>query len=185
MLSTRSAALSRIVSTSCFTPIASVLTFVLSSRSSATSPPNSSIEETCKEFTGTEVHKLLHFLIFSAAISKCFLTSSRTRCSSTASRRARSSSSFACPTAPRVGSGALFSSSTDHALFSSSTVHAMTGALSPPSAALERLVFPLEGPFVYTRRGRVKRGADVDASVRAERVMRALARTSGNKHART
>jgi hypothetical protein len=176
MVLTRSAALSRIVSTRCVTSVASMLTFVLRSRSSATRSPNSSIEVTCKEFTGTEAHKLLHFLIFSAAISKCFLTSSRTRCSSTASRRARSSSSFSCPTATRVGSGALFSSSTDLA---------MTGALSPPSAALERLVFPLEGPFVYTRRGRVKRGADVDASVRAERVMRALARTAGNKHART
>ena len=179
MLSTRSAALSRIVSTSCFTPIASVLTFVLRSRSSATSPPNSSIEETCKEFTGTEVHKLLHFLIFSAAISKCFLTSSRTRCSSTASRRERSSSSFACPTAPRVGSGALFSSSTDHALFSSSTDHAMTGALSP--AALDRLVFRLEGPFAYTRRGRAKRGADVDESVRAAQSCAFLHATHGQQ----
>jgi len=183
MLSTRSAALSRIVSTSCFTPIASVLTFVLRSRSSATSPPNSSIEETCKEFTGTEVHKLLHFLIFSAAISKCFLTSSRTRCSSTASRRERSSSSFACPMAPRVGSGALFSSSTDHALFSSSTDHAMTGALSP--AALDRLVFRLEGPFAYTRRNRAKRGADVDESVCVQRESCGLLHATHGQQTRT
>jgi uncharacterized protein (DUF2384 family) len=52
----------------------------------------------------------------------------------------------------------------------------MTGALSP--AALERLVFRLEGPVTYTRRGRAKRGADVDESVRAARVTRVLTRNA-------